>query len=159
MLEGHLQQPCISVTFKTCICLSFTEGAIKFQPLQTLPPVLSLIELWTPQVCTRKLQSGCTTFFYRQLALDSVGVKFVRNPLLWLFKNPVDFIKRVSATATTGPGTVTITAALSEPARTRTAPGRPAPCHGQLTRQGYHEPPYRGLPLHCCGIDHAFLDR
>ncbi|KAG8283869.1 hypothetical protein J6590_007886, partial [Homalodisca vitripennis] len=25
--------------------------------------------------------------------------------------------------------------------------------------QGYHEPPYRGLPLHCCGIDHAFLDR
>ncbi|KAG8309584.1 hypothetical protein J6590_081851 [Homalodisca vitripennis] len=25
--------------------------------------------------------------------------------------------------------------------------------------QSYHEPPYRGLPLHCCGIDHAFLDR
>ncbi|KAG8319956.1 hypothetical protein J6590_080066 [Homalodisca vitripennis] len=37
------------------------------------------------------------------------------------------------AKATTGPGTVTITAALPEPARTRTAPGRPAPCHGQLT--------------------------
>ncbi|KAG8295908.1 hypothetical protein J6590_069840 [Homalodisca vitripennis] len=25
--------------------------------------------------------------------------------------------------------------------------------------QGYHESPYYGLPLHCCGIDHAFLDR
>ncbi|KAG8302876.1 hypothetical protein J6590_023219 [Homalodisca vitripennis] len=82
------------------------------------------------------------------------------------------------------PVTVTITAALSEPVRTRTAPGRPAPCNGHhhcrsvractdahrpctpraLSRppdrtQGYHEPPYRGLPLYCCGINHAFLDR
>ncbi|KAG8281583.1 hypothetical protein J6590_056149 [Homalodisca vitripennis] len=93
MLEERLQQPCISVTFKTCICLSCTEGAIKFQPLKTLPPVISPIELWTPQVCTRELQSGCTTLLYRLSALDSVDVKFVRNPLLWLFKNPVDFIK------------------------------------------------------------------
>ncbi|KAG8329907.1 hypothetical protein J6590_075839 [Homalodisca vitripennis] len=42
--------------------------------------------------CTRELQPGCTTLLYRLLALDSVDVKFVRNPLLWLFKNPVDFI-------------------------------------------------------------------
>ncbi|KAG8334269.1 hypothetical protein J6590_094300 [Homalodisca vitripennis] len=44
-------------------------------------------------------------------------------------------LNKRTVTAKTGPGTVTITAALSEPARTRTASGRPAPCHGQLTGQ------------------------
>ncbi|KAG8274815.1 hypothetical protein J6590_099576 [Homalodisca vitripennis] len=38
MLEGRLQQPCISVTFKTCICLYCTEGASKFQPLKRCHP-------------------------------------------------------------------------------------------------------------------------
>ncbi|KAG8284794.1 hypothetical protein J6590_095077, partial [Homalodisca vitripennis] len=47
-----------------------------------------------PHKCVHEsLQSGCTTLFYRLLALDSVDLKFVRNPLLWLFKIPVDFIK------------------------------------------------------------------
>ncbi|KAG8292389.1 hypothetical protein J6590_041496 [Homalodisca vitripennis] len=82
------------------------------------------------------------------------------NPTAFGFIRGTFLGGRVSATATTGPGTVTITAALSEPARTRNAPG----CSAALPRptdrtQGYHEPPYRGLPLHCCGIDHAFLDR
>ncbi|KAG8265907.1 hypothetical protein J6590_083244 [Homalodisca vitripennis] len=98
-----------------------------------------------------------------QLALDSVDVKFVRNPLLWLFKNPVDFIKRnfVGFQLRLRPAlerspSLPLVRACTDAHRPWTPRALPRPPD---RTQGYHEPPYRGLPLHCCGIDHAFLDR